>query len=119
MKTKIQKLGNTINIQLDGTINYEAQELLKQDLRKIVKAAGATDSTANIVIDMQSLKFVGSSHISMFVQALKDFHERSNVKPRIVNVSSEFKKVFKAFDENSILDYLDVQSGNQGSGIDQ
>lgn len=123
MKSKIQKTGNTIHIELDGTINYEAQDALKQDLSKIMRnatALTAAGTTPSVVINMEGLKFVGSSHISMFVQALKDFQSRSPVKARIINVSSEFKKIFKAYDETSLLDFIDAESGDvSGTRFDQ
>ncbi|MCM0605972.1 MAG: anti-sigma factor antagonist [Xanthomonadaceae bacterium] len=118
MKSKIQKTGNTIEIELGGNINYEAQDSLKQDLSKIMRnatALTAAGTSPNVVINMLELKFVGSSHISMFVQAIKDFQSRSPVKARIINVSSEFKKIFKAYDETSLLDFLDSESGDKGN----
>ena len=115
MKSKIQKTGNTINIDLGGTINYEAQDALKLDLSRVIKNAGGASPASRIVINMKELRFVGSSHISMFVQALKEFQERSPVKAELINVSSEFKKVFKAYDETSTLDYVDEISGDKSS----
>jgi anti-anti-sigma factor len=107
MKTKINKVGDTVVISMDGKLDFEAQEPFRQDMSKLVKQT-KTDSTAKkIIFNLENLEFVGSSGISAFVQTLKDFNSRAATKPRYCNVKSEFRRVMKAFDEEDLFEFHD------------
>lgn len=106
MNTKIIKKGDTIIVSMNGRLDFETQEPLKNDLRRIMDQTQKTDSVPKkVIFDLQNLEFVGSSGISSFVQTLKDFNHHSPSRPKYCNVKSEFKKVMKAFDENDTFEF--------------
>jgi len=106
MKTHIRKSGDTVVVSIDGKIDYETQVPLKDELLKLAR----TDSTpTKVIFNLKNLEFVGSSGISNLVQTLKDFNHRAAVKPRYCHVRSEFQKVIKAFDEESIFEIFDTE----------
>ena len=107
MKTQIKKIGDTMVVSMDGRLNFEAQEPLRQDLTRLVGQTKRDTVPQKIIVDLGNLEFVGSSGISAFVQTLKEFNQRAPTKPRYCNVSSEFKRVMKAFDESGQFDFYD------------
>lgn len=114
MKTHIRKSGDTVVVSIDGKIDYETQVPLKDELMRLAKQtsnnASGTDSTpTKVIFNLKNLEFVGSSGISNLVQTLKDFNHRSAVKPRYCHVRSEFQKVIKAFDEESLFEIFDTE----------
>lgn len=112
MKTSIKREEDTIVMTIDGTVDYETHEQFKENLHRLVRSTEKTDSAPKrIIVDLENLRFVGSSGISAFVQALKDFNSRSNIRPKYCNVASEFKKVIQAFDEEAQFEFFD--SSNQ------
>lgn len=118
MKTHIRKAGDTVVVSIDGKIDYETQVPLKDELQKLARTRGTaqncqnnkTDSTpTKVIFNLKNLEFVGSSGISNLVQTLKDFNSRSEVRPRYCHVRSEFQKVIKAFDEDSVFEIFDTE----------
>jgi len=116
MKTKVTKMGDTVVVTLDGRLDYEMQEPLKNDLNKLIrqtKAAGiphgSDASPRKIIFNLENLQFVGSSGISSFIQTLKEFNLRAPSKPRYCNVASEFKKIIKAFDEEAQFEFFESE----------
>lgn len=106
MKTQIKKLGDTVVVIMDGRLDFDTYVPLREDLSRLIpqnrknSAPNKSDSTPmKIIFNMENLEFVGSSGISSFVQTLKEFNQAAPSKPRYCNVRSEFKRVFKAFDE--------------------
>jgi anti-anti-sigma factor len=113
MKTKIKKEGDTWVVSIAGKLDYESQQPFREDLEKLVRNV-RTDSVAkNIVFNLDGLEFVGSSGISSFVQTIKNLNQSAQIRPRFCNVGSEFKKVFRAFDEDSIFEYFDSLDGSK------
>lgn len=107
MKTQIKKAGDTLVVSINGKLDFEASDALKQDLGKIMRENGTDESPRKIIFNMEKLDFVGSSGISSFVQALKEFNAQSPTRPRYCSVKSEFQKVIKAFDESDGFEFFD------------
>lgn len=99
MKTHIKKLGDTIIVHMDGTLDFETHVPLREDLSKLIRHAKTDTVAKKIIFNLERLEFVGSSGISSFVQTLKEFNTAAPTKPAYCNVKSEFKRVIKAFDE--------------------
>ncbi len=108
MKTNIRKEGETIIVSIDGTLDFENQVPLKDDLQKLVKHTKVDSTARKIIFDLKNLEFVGSSGISAFVQTLREFNQAAPSKPVYFNVKSEFKKVMRAFDEFDTFDFGDT-----------
>ena len=109
MKTEVKKIGDTVVVSMDGKLDFEMQDTLKQNLSKIIRQANSDSVAKKIIVDLENLEFVGSSGISSFVQTMKDFNAASNTKPRYCNVKNEFRRVMKAFDEQDIFEFYDNQ----------
>ena len=108
MKTHIKKNGDTMVVSMDGKLDFELQEPLKQHLKKVSENAAKSDIVpTKIIFNLEGLEFVGSSGISTFVQTLKEFNQRSPSKPVYCNVKSEFRRVMKAFDEEGTFDFYE------------
>ncbi len=119
MKTKITRKGNITTVSMNGKVDFEAQEPLRKDLKKLLQPA-ATDTVAmNIIFNLENLEFVGSSGISAFVQTLRDFNARSPRKPRYVGVKSEFKKVIQAFDPDQLFQFFESEDDDGAGKISQ
>ena len=96
MKAEIKKQGDTVIVEIDGVIDYETQDRVKESLSSIIRK---TDETPKrIIFNFERLRFVGSSGIGQFVQVLKEFQKSSPVVPEYQNVRSEFQKIFKAME---------------------
>ena len=119
MKSKIQMSGDTLIVTVNGKIDYETQEPFKENLAKIAKQKKTDSSGLKIIFDIENLEFVGSSGITQFIQTLKDFGEKTEQKTKILNASSEFKKVMKAFDDNASFEFEDSSIQNNAKTIPQ
>lgn len=97
-------------VSMDGRLNFEAQEPLRQDLTRLVSQTKRDVVPQKIIVNLEHLEFVGSSGISAFVQTMKEFNQRAPTKPRYVNVSSEFQRVMKAFDESGAFEFFDNEA---------
>ncbi len=86
-----------ITVLMEGGMDYENIVPLRQEL------AGLTGQypSAQITLDLTSLKFVGSSGIGIFVDTIKSLNDRRD-QIRLSNVSSEFFKVFKLYNFNAM-----------------
>lgn len=107
MKTKIRKIGDTMVVEMDGKLNFETQDTLGRDLRRLADEAKSDSVPRKIIFNFENLDFVGSSGISSFVQALKELNSNAPTKPRYCNVKSEFQRVMKAFDESDNFEFFD------------
>lgn len=107
MKTSFKKIGDTMVVSMDGRLDFETQEPLKQDLAKIINHTQTDEAPRKIIFNLENLEFVGSSGISSFVQTLKDFNTRAPNKPRYCNVKSEFRRVMKALDGEDLFEFYD------------
>jgi anti-anti-sigma factor len=107
MKTRISKVGDTTVVEVGGRLDFETAEPLREHLTRLARRTGTDSTPQKIIFNLEHLEFVGSSGISSFVQTLKEFSERSAVKPRYCNVKSEFRRVMKAYDEKEFFEFYD------------
>ncbi len=112
MRTQIKREGDFFVVSMDGKLDFGTYLPLREDLSKLLDASGATDvAPSKIIFNLENLEFVGSSGISSFVQTLKEFNQSASLKPRYCNVRSEFKRIIKAFDEESGFEIHDNEAG--------
>ncbi len=109
MKTRIQKTGDTIVVNIDGRLGFDTHLPFQEDLSKLSRIQNSDTTPKKIIFNLEKLEFVGSSGISSFVQSLKDFNAHATTKPRYCNVKSEFQKVIKAFDEDQEFQIYDSE----------
>jgi len=84
--------GNIMILELEGHLDFETT----QQFRDTCSALLEKNSSQRVIFNMEKLKFVGSSGINQFIRVLKDFNSLQE-KPRYCRLSSEFQKVFKAY----------------------
>lgn len=81
-----------ITVYMHGGLDYCNTSPLKKELEFLLKE----NPVSVITLDMNSLDFVGSSGIGLFVETLKSLNaNRERVK--LANVKSEFLRVFKIY----------------------
>ena len=91
MIIRAKQEGNAVVLQLEGHLDYETIIEFEKTCQKI-----KTQSSLNqLVVNMESLRFVGSSGISQFVNVLKSINQKDR-RPKLVHVSSEFEKILRA-----------------------
>ena len=101
--------GDTIVVSMDGKLDFETQAPLRDDLDKLMNQSRTDSVPKKIIFNLEKLEFVGSSGISSFVQALKNFNSNVPIKPRYCNVGNEFKHMLKAFDEGEPFEIYDTE----------
>lgn len=92
MILKAKQDGNTVIFELEGQLDFETTLKFQEACTGVLKQS----SEQRVVLNMEKLKFVGSSGINQFVQILKEFNHHPT-KPKFCKVSSEFSKIFKAY----------------------
>jgi anti-anti-sigma factor len=107
MKTEIRKIGDTVIVSMDGKLDFETSGPLREDLGKLVRQTSTDTAPRKIIVNCENLEFVGSSGISSFVQALREFNAMAPIRPRYCNVKSEFRRVIKAFDEGDLFEFYE------------
>jgi len=93
MIIRARQEGNTVIFNLEGHLDFETIMQFEQNCQRILNQ----DSKPRIVVNMETLRFVGSSGISQFVEVLKAINHR-DCKPKLVSVSSEFEKILRALE---------------------
>lgn len=93
MKAQIQtdSQGN-ITVHMKGGLDYENSIPLRQELQELSEKNPASI----ITLDMNSLEFVGSSGIGIFVETLQILNKNKE-QIKLSNVKTEFLKVFKIY----------------------
>jgi len=86
-----------ITVHLEGSLDYETSAPFRKELSDLVD----DNPHSHITFDMHGLDFVGSSGIGVFVQTIKSFNKRKD-QIRLMNVKSEFLKVFKLYDMSAM-----------------
>lgn len=84
--------GNVIVFELEGHLDFETTVKFQETCVGIVER----NECQRIVLNMEKLKFVGSSGINQFIKVLKEFNQ-FETKPKFCRVSSEFTKIFRAY----------------------
>lgn len=100
MKTKVKQLDDSVIIAMDGNLDYEIQDPLRESLDDVLANSQKDATPKKIIFDLKGLEFVGSSGITNFIQTLKDFNDKAKIKPTYTNVKSEFKRMIRAFDDS-------------------
>ncbi len=103
MKTKIQKNGDQVTIQLFGCLNFETAIPFKENLDSLLTGG----DEMQVIFDFSGLSFVGSCGITGFVQTLREFNGRASRKPLYRNVQNEFKRIISAFDASNSFEFGD------------
>lgn len=94
VKSKITTDANgNIIVEMHGGFDYEHSQLLNYELATIVKK----HKTSTIMLDLNNMDFVGSSGIGDFVETLKILNRGSDKQIKLINVKSEFQRVFKLY----------------------
>lgn len=114
MKASIRKDGDTYIVHLEGYLDVNNQVPIRENLHRIARHS-KTDSVAKIIFNFQNLEFVGSSGISTFIQSLKEFENHSPIKPKYCHVRSEFRKIFKAFDDENSFEFFENEARARSS----
>jgi len=99
MKSNIRHEGDLTIVELSGYLDFESSSPLKNSIGNIYNS----NNSAQIIIDLHELEFVGSSGVSSFVKAMKIFN-RLKMKPFYYGVKSEFVRLFRAFEEDTPFD---------------
>jgi len=79
---------------LEGYLDFEGTLQFKQTCTDLLK----TRSTDRMVLNMEKLKFVGSSGIGQFIQILKDFNKKNKIKTKLCKLSIEFERMFRSYE---------------------
>lgn len=93
MIIRARQEGNTVIFNLEGHLDFETIVQFEESCKKVLNQVTAP----RIVVNMESLKFVGSSGINQFVKVLKTINHQS-LKPKLVKVSPEFEKILRALE---------------------
>jgi len=80
-----------IILELEGFLDFETTSHLKETCAMLMQK----NNTPRMVINMEKLKFVGSTGIQQFIKVVKQFNTQKE-KPKLCHLSSEFVKLFKA-----------------------
>lgn len=102
MKANVLRDANgNIIIHMQGDLNYDHSEPLRNELQAIAKA----NPNSKITIDIGAIDFVGSSGICHFVETVKFLKENRGANVNLSNVKPEFLKIFKLYSINE-ADYV-------------
>jgi anti-anti-sigma factor len=93
MILRTKKIENITIFELEGLLDFESTQLFEATCLDWIDRS----PERKFVFNMEKLKFVGSSGINQFIQALKGFHSKQN-KIKLCHLSSEFRTLFKAFE---------------------
>lgn len=92
MKMQTRRQGDITVIDLEGHLDFEATCLFHDTAADLLQKA----ETNQVVFNFAKLRFVGSSGISQFIKVIKKLNANP-AKPKMCNLSSEFLKMFKAY----------------------
>lgn len=84
--------GNVLVLELEGHLDYETTTQFEDTCTNMI----AKTPEARVIFNLDRLRFVGSSGINQFIKVMKDFNT-IDIKPRLCHVSSEFEKMFRAY----------------------
>lgn len=104
MKTSIERRDNLVTVRLEGCLSFESAASFKDALVSLLQEA----QSQLVVFDFKDLSFVGSSGMTPFIQALRDFNGKARTTPGYVNVKTEFRKLMDAFDATRSFHFLDA-----------
>ncbi|MBI1861229.1 MAG: STAS domain-containing protein [Deltaproteobacteria bacterium] len=85
--------GNVLVFELEGNIDFESAMQFRDSCVETI----SKQNPQRIVFNLNGLKFVGSSAINQFIRVLRDLNSKE-VKPRYCHLSSEFERLFRAYE---------------------
>ena len=89
--------GNVIVFELEGHLDFETTQQFEETCASFIRNSSNESQIPRVIFNMEKLKFVGSSGINQFIKVLKDFNSLDQ-KPRLCRLSSEFQKIFRAYE---------------------
>lgn len=92
MIMRARRDGNVIVLALEGHLDFESTHQFKETCFGLMKRA----NTQRIILNLEKLKFVGSSGINQFIKVLKEFNSKRD-RPKMCGVSSEFSRLFRIY----------------------
>jgi anti-anti-sigma factor len=92
MKIQTRRQGDITFVDLEGHLDYEATREFQDTAWDLLQDAVGS----HVVFNFSKLRFVGSSGISQFIKVIKKLNT-APAKPKLCNLSSEFMKMFKAY----------------------
>ena len=116
MKAKLKNNKDSIVLYLGGKIDYETQDDVCAFINKTIAKNKSDETPKKIIVNFESLDFVGSSGITQFVQSLKQIHHDQKITPKYCGVRSEFQKIMKAFDEENEFEFFDDEGLTRRGG---
>lgn len=87
--------GDFLLLDLEGQLDFETTLQFGDTCEDLIDKSADT----KVIFNLSKLKFVGSSGINHFIKVLKDFNSMAK-KPRYCLLSSEFTRVFRAYQTN-------------------
>lgn len=116
MKARIKNTEASIIISLDGKVDYETQDEICRLINSTIAKNKENQAIRNVILNLKNLEFVGSSGITQFVQSLRTIQQNSDFVPKYCAVRSEFKKIMKAFDTATDIDFFDDEGLTKRNG---
>jgi anti-anti-sigma factor len=92
MKMNTRRQGEITVIELEGHLDFEATMVFHETASDLLQKEVGNQ----VVFNFAKLRFVGSSGISQFIKVIKKLNA-SPAKPKMCGLSSEFLKMFKAY----------------------
>lgn len=90
-KIRTDACGN-LTVHMSGGLDYESGIKFRTELVTLI----GENPTSDITLDMDTLDFVGSSGIGLFVETIKILNNKKS-QIKLSNVKTEFIKVFKLY----------------------
>jgi anti-sigma B factor antagonist len=94
-----------ITIQMEGDLTFDTTQALRIEIDALAKS----HRNSKMFIDMSAVDFVGASGIGHFVETLKIIKDKTDKIIQLINVHSDFQKVFKLYGlQSEFLVHLDL-----------
>ena len=106
MKVKTSSHSNVTVVEISGYLDFGSAAPIAEQIESIYR----TNESAQVIIDMSDLEFVGSSGISNFVKGLRSFN-KLHMRPSYCGVKEEFKKLFRIFEEKNSFEVFENRQG--------
>ncbi len=92
MIMRAREQGNVVVLELEGHLDVETTAQFQDMCLGILKK----EPSKRVILNMERLKFVGSTGINQFVDAIKLF-SKCETKPKMCKVSNDFLMVLRAY----------------------
>lgn len=92
MIMRAREQGNVVVLELEGHLDVETTAQFQDMCLGILKK----DASKRVILNMERLKFVGSTGINQFVDAIKAF-SKCETRPKMCKVSTDFLMILRAY----------------------